>query len=203
VIRSGWFFKDILLTLPVRIEDLVYHTQCLAQEITYFFLSSQGIKMPINNDINPIFANEVPIRQIASIYPDIFAKRMNGRTKRALGDHFGLSNFGVNLTRLNSGAQSALQHVHTKQDEFVYILEGRLTLIVDAEEYMLQAGMCFGFKAGTCSHMLINRSPSDAVFLEIGDRSPDDRASYPNDDLLAERKDGSWVFSHRDGTLYK
>lgn len=159
--------------------------------------------MPTNNDPKPLYAVDVPVRQIASIYPSIFAKRMMGRTKRALGDHFALSNFGVNLTHLNPGAQSALQHVHTKQDEFVYILKGQLTLILDAEEYLLDAGMCFGFKAGTCSHMLINRSASDAVFLEIGDRSPDDRASYPNDDLLAERRDGSWFFSHRDGTLYE
>ena len=52
-----------------------------------------------------------------SLYPEPFASRMAGREKRRLGDHFGLTNFGVNLTRLVPGAVSALRHAHSRQDE--------------------------------------------------------------------------------------
>jgi uncharacterized cupin superfamily protein len=51
---------------------------------------------------------------------------MAKRQKRLLGDLFGLTNFGVNLTRLTPGGESALlhRHRHNKQDEFIYVLEG-------------------------------------------------------------------------------
>ena len=79
-------------------------------------------------------------------YPEPFASRVAGREKRALGDVFGLSNFGVNLTRLKPGAISALRHAHTRQDEFIYVLEGNPTLVTDAGDTLLAPGMCAGFR---------------------------------------------------------
>ena len=111
---------------------------------------------------------------------------MAGRVKRPLGDLFGLTNFGVNLTRLAPGAISALRHAHTKQDEFVYILEGRPTLVTDAGRTALEPGMCAGFKGGSGdAHHLVNETADDVVYLEIGDRIPGDSATYPDDDLAA------------------
>jgi uncharacterized cupin superfamily protein len=71
-----------------------------------------------------IVAAEAPLRAKPSNYPEPFASQMAGRRKQPLGDLFGLANFGVNLTQLLPGAASALRHAHTKQDEFVYILQG-------------------------------------------------------------------------------
>jgi len=124
-------------------------------------------------------------------YPEPFASRVAGREKRPLGDVFGLSNFGVNLTRLRPGAISAVRHAHTRQDEFVYVLEGHPMLVTDAGETPLAPGMCAGFKAGTGNgHHLINRTPLDAVILEVGDRTPGDAADYPDDDLRAAQAPG-------------
>ena len=64
-------------------------------------------------------------------YPDPFASRVAGLVRRALGDHFGLTHFGVNLTRLPAGGMSALRHTHRSEDEFVYILEGNPILVTD------------------------------------------------------------------------
>ena len=106
-----------------------------------------------------IVAAQAPPRAKPSIYPEPFASRMAGREKRPLGDLFGLANFGVNLVRLLPGAGSALRHAHSRQDEFVYILQGNAVLITDAGETQLSAGMCAGFKAGTGNaHQLLNRS---------------------------------------------
>jgi uncharacterized cupin superfamily protein len=128
---------------------------------------------------------------------------MAGRVKRRLGDVFGLKNFGVNLTRLAPGAISALRHSHSKQDEFVYVLEGTATLVTDDGEALLGPGHCAGFRAGASSHQLVNRTSADVVYLEVGDRSAGDQGSYPYDDLRAElRADGSWAFKHKDGTPY-
>jgi uncharacterized cupin superfamily protein len=127
-----------------------------------------------------------------------------GREKRPLGDLFGLSNFGVNLTRLAPGACSALRHAHAKQDEFVYMLEGEATLVTDAGESVLKQGMCAGFKAGTGdAHHLVNRSTKDAVFLEVGDRSAGDSVKYPDDDVVGYSvPGGKWQYTRKDGTPY-
>lgn len=150
---------------------------------------------------HPLAAAEVAPRIRASHYPEPFASRVAGRTKRALGEHFGLRNFGVNLTTLQSGAMSALYHRHTHQDEFVHVLQGQLTLVMDGRRITLTPGMCAGFPAGV-THHLINETGSPATFLEVGDRVPGDCASYPEDDLLAVSGGNGWIFMHRDGTPY-
>ncbi len=148
-------------------------------------------------------AADAPARAKASNYPEPFFSRMMKRDKRPLGDLFGLKSFGVNLTRLAPGGESALRHAHVKQDEFVYILEGRPTLVTDAGRTALEPGMCAGFRGGSGdAHHLINETAEDVVYLEIGDRLPGDGASYPDDDIVAEAVDGKWRFVHKDGTPY-
>jgi uncharacterized cupin superfamily protein len=151
-----------------------------------------------------IRAAEAPPRAKQTGYPADMAKMVEGREKRPLGDLFGLTNFGVNLTRLAPGAYSALRHAHAKQDEFVYLLEGEAVLVTDAGERLLTAGMCAGFKAGTGdAHHLHNRSQQDVLFLEVGDRTAGDAVSYPDNDVVAVYgADGKWRYTRKDGTPY-
>ena len=149
-----------------------------------------------------IDATAVEPRRRRSNYPEPFASRMEGRSKRQLGEHFGLKNFGVNLTTLEPGAVSALQHVHSLQDEFVYVVSGEIWLVSGTEEQRLVGGMCVGFPAGGSSHHLENRSGQRASYLEVGDRTAGDVASYPHDDLVARRENDAWVFTRKDGTPY-
>ena len=148
-------------------------------------------------------AAEAPPRAKPSNYPEPFASRMAKRDKRPLGDLFGLTNFGVNLTRLAPGGSSSLRHAHAKQDEFVYILEGSPTLITNAGRTPMKPGMCAGFKAGTGdAHRLVNETEEDVVYLEIGDRTPGDSAAYPDDDLAVKTVDGKLHFTHKNGAPY-
>ncbi len=151
-----------------------------------------------------VVAADAPPRKLASNYPEPFASRMMGRVKRPLGDLFGLSNFGVNLTTLLPGGMSSLRHAHSHQDELVYILKGEPTLVTDAGETVLRPGMAAGFKAGTMdAHHLVNRTDRDVVYLEIGDRAARDRAHYPDDDIVgALGTDGRWHFVHKNGQRY-
>jgi len=150
-----------------------------------------------------IAAAQAPARVKRSNYPEPFASRMLGRQKHPLGDLFGLTNFGVNLTKLAPNAASALRHAHTKQDEFVYVLEGHPTLHTDEGRIKLSPGMCAGFKAGTGNgHRLVNETEEEVVYLEVGDRTPGDEGSYPDDDLQALLVDGKWKFAHKNGTPY-
>ena len=159
----------------------------------------------MTNPTSPVavVAEEAPPRTTPSLYPAPFAARMAGRQKHPLGDLFGLTNFGVNLTRLAPQASSALRHAHAKQDEFIYVLEGHPTLHTDEGRTRLSPGMCAGFKAGTGNgHRLINETNEEVVYLEVGDRTPGDEASYPDDDMKALLVDGKWKFVHKDGSPY-
>ncbi len=149
-----------------------------------------------------VVAATVPPRARPSGYPADLADKVRGRDKHALGEVFGLANFGVNLTRLAPGAASSLRHAHTVQDEFIYILAGHPTLVTDAGETPLAPGLCAGFKAGTGNaHCLVNRSAAEVVYLEVGDRLPGDGASYPDDNLaVVMGEDGKYRYSRKDGT---
>ncbi|HEY9634394.1 MAG TPA: cupin domain-containing protein [Coleofasciculaceae cyanobacterium] len=150
--------------------------------------------------INP---QDVPDRT-SSNYPEQFKPLVAGRVKKRLGDAAGLKNFGVNLVKLEPGSYSALRHWHNSQDEFIYILEGELTLVTNAGERILKPGMAAGFPAAQADgHHLINRSDGVAVYLEVGDRTPHDLVTYPDDDLIAKDESGSWVFTHTDGSPYQ
>jgi uncharacterized cupin superfamily protein len=150
-----------------------------------------------------VVATEVAPRARATNYPEPFARRVAGREKRALGDLFALTRFGVNLTRLAPGALSALRHAHSQQDEFVYVLRGRPVLYTDDGATQLEPGMCAGFRAGSGNaHHLANESAQLVEYLELGDRTPGDACVYPDDDLAAHFVDGRWTFTRKDGSPY-
>ena len=145
----------------------------------------------------------IPISQSTG-YPEPFRAAVAGRARQRLGNAVGLTNFGVNLTTLVPGAQSALRHWHSQQDEFIYVISGELILVTDTGATKLMPGMMAGFAAGVADgHHLTNRSEQLATYLEIGDRAPGDRAEYRDDDLLALPKaEGGYYFAHRNGEAY-
>ncbi len=155
-----------------------------------------------------VMADEVQVEKVKSGYPAVFASSLGERSKRKLGDYFGLTNFGVNLTTLKDGAQTALLHSHLAADELVYLLEGELVLVCkDAggkvTETVMTRGMCAGFPKQGDAHHIKNLSGQDAVILEIGDRVRGDAGSYPDDDLVAQQDgNGKWVFLHKNGEPY-
>jgi len=136
-------------------------------------------------------------------YPAPFADVVKGRQKQVLGDLFGLTQYGVIQVTLLPGAQSALRHWHSQEDEFVYLLSGALSMIDDAGETVLGPGQCIGFQGGSRNaHHLVNRGTIPAVFLVVGSRIPGDNAFYPDDDLMwVETADGVKA-AHKDGKFY-
>ncbi len=154
--------------------------------------------------VAPAFDPKDLPEQSSTGYPEPYKTRVAGRHRRRLGDHAGLANFGVNLTRLDPGAESSMRHWHTKQDELIYVLEGEVTLVTDAGRQKLKAGMAAGFPAGKADgHQLVNETRRPVLYLEIGDRTPGDGATYSEADLAAKLVDGKWVFTHKDGSPYK
>jgi len=136
-------------------------------------------------------------------YPAPFDELVSGREKRALGNAVGLKNFGVNLVVLHPESASSQRHHHSKQDEFIYVLSGEITLCTDDGKQNIKAGECIGFPSATGNgHHLINESDSIATYIEIGDRTPGDQADYPDIDLVAKSENGRYKFYHKDGKPY-
>lgn len=142
----------------------------------------------------------VPGRK-GSSYPAPFHLKAGERVRKALGDAGGLSDFGVNLLRLPPGAWSSQRHWHSREDEFVWVLEGEVVLITDAGEETLRAGDCAAFPSGKADgHHLVNNGSKDALCLEVGTRSSDDVCTYSDIDMRIDGRDG--VYRHKDGTPY-
>lgn len=142
-----------------------------------------------------------PVRE-GSGYPPPLNEPCRRRKRWQLGDAAGLSDFGVNLLRLEPGTWSSQRHWHTAEDEFVWVLSGEVVLVTDAGEEVLRAGDCAGFKAGVADgHHLQNRSSQPALLLEVGSRrEAADAADYPDVDL---RWSGTAGYAHKDGTPYR
>lgn len=165
--------------------------------------NDQFTENPQMKNRDPVLALDIPPRIAPSLYPEPFVARMEGREKRQLGDYFGLTNFGINLKRLKPNAISTLRHSHSKQDEFMYILQGRPILQTDDGRVQLSPGMRVGFSAGKGNaNNLINETDEDVLYLEIGDRTPGDEAVYPEYDIQASLFDETWAFTHKDGSPY-
>jgi uncharacterized cupin superfamily protein len=138
-----------------------------------------------------------------SRYPAPFNEPCMMRTKHLLGDVFGITQFGVNLAILAPGAWSAQRHWHEKEDEFIYVTDGIITLCDDDGEHILTAGMCAGFKANNGNgHCLKNLSDKPATYLEVGSRIPNEKVVYSDIDMATENSSGKYVYSRKDGTGY-
>lgn len=136
-------------------------------------------------------------------YPAPFDRVVVGRERKRLGNAAGLDQFGVNLTTLKPGAASALRHWHHSEDEFVYVLAGEVVLIEDSGETVLKPGDAAGFKANSpVGHHLVNRTGSDALYLEIGTRAKIERADYPDVDLVMVRDEKGARYTHKNGDPY-
>ncbi len=134
-------------------------------------------------------------------YPAPFHLPAGERVRQRLGDAGGLSQFGVNLLHLPPGTWSAQRHWHSAEDEFVWVLQGEVTLVTDKGEEILGVGECAAFPKGQANgHHLINNSNELAVVLEVGTRSSDDVCEYPDIDLRIDARIGH--YTHKDGTPY-
>jgi uncharacterized cupin superfamily protein len=140
-----------------------------------------------------------------SRYPPPFDEPCRRRTWLRLGDAAGLTQFGVNLVRLEPGAWSSQRHWHSHEDEFVHVLEGEPVLVTDKGEEPMRAGDCAGFKAGERDgHCFQNRSEKDVLLLVVGSRNDEDHGEYSDIDMefTAGRYSGKGGYRHKDGTPY-
>lgn len=144
--------------------------------------------------------DSLPLRT-GTIYPPPLDAQVRGRSSLRLGDAGGLSQFGVNLVILAPGAQSSIRHWHEKEDEFVWVLSGTVTMRTEAGDEPMGPGDCAAFPAGRADgHCFVNRGEEDARLLVVGSRIPGEVAHYPDLKIRLEPSGGKAVFLNEDGT---
>lgn len=147
--------------------------------------------------------SKAPVKT-GSIYPEPYASQMAGRSSQRLGDLAGLTQFGVNIVRLEPGAVASLRHWHMNEDEFAMVLDGELILVEDDGETPMSPGDCAAWKAGVENgHRFINRSDKPARFLIVGSKAPHEIATYSDVDLRVEIEEGKPTFTYRDSTPWE
>jgi uncharacterized cupin superfamily protein len=145
---------------------------------------------------------KVPVEK-ATTYPDPYWQVTAGREKQRLGNSIGLNQFGVNLVTLKPGAWSSQRHWHRNEDEFVYVLEGEVTLCEDHGEVVLRPGDTAGWKANSrIGHCLINRTQHVVRYIEVGTRAPFETAVYPDIDMRNERDKNGPRYLRKTGEPY-
>ena len=138
-----------------------------------------------------------------SSYPPPFDAPCAGREKHALGDAFGLTDYGINQVTLPPGTASSQRHWHSAEDEFVYILAGKPTLVTDGGRTLLRPGMCAGFPAGSGDgHHLLNETDDVVSYLEVGSRRPGDDVEYSDIDMRIAGRGRGGGYERKDGTPY-
>lgn len=102
------------------------------------------------------------------------------RHTKSLGDLVGLTSVGFHLVRVEPGDETTQHHNHECSDEFVYILSGSGTLMLDDEEIEIEAGDFAGFPMNGPAHSMKNTGQDDLVYLMGGGRPNIDICNYPN-----------------------
>jgi uncharacterized cupin superfamily protein len=147
-----------------------------------------GVTMPTTK--TALHTNDVEPR-VGTDYPAPHDVPCRQRRRRRLSDAFGLSQFGANLVELPPGAWSSQRHWHERQDEFIYVVEGEVTLVTNEGETVLRPGMFAGFRSGVANgHHLTNRSNAIARVLEVGTRTTAETAHYPDIGMMYREGEG-------------
>ncbi|HEU0223457.1 MAG TPA: cupin domain-containing protein, partial [Paracoccaceae bacterium] len=97
--------------------------------------------------------------------------------------------------------RSSLRHWHDGEDEFVYMLQGRVTLDEDSGRTILGPGDAAGFAAGRPNgHCLINESGAPATYLVCGTRADRDVCHYSGLDMVNSFDGVTARNTRRDGS---
>jgi uncharacterized cupin superfamily protein len=147
-------------------------------------------------------AGSVPAEVCGNAYPAAWSDL--GRAEDiALSDAAGLTQFGAFVEILHPGALSSLRHWHEAEDEFLYVLDGPVTLLEEGGPRPIGAGTSVCWPAGVANgHCLRNDGTAPVRLFIVGSRLPEDACHYPDIDLHYSRKQGLRAFLRKDGTPY-
>lgn len=132
----------------------------------------------------------MPIIRAAQRQIEIIETAQAGVSNREewISEPAGLTGLGAFVHVLAPGTRSSIKHWHASEDEFVYVLDGEVTVIEGEAEYLLGPGDAAAFPKGSpLGHYLWNRSAAEARCLVAGTRAQVDHVTYPDHDRVMLR----------------
>ena len=94
----------------------------------------------------------------------------------------GLSRIGIRYEIIPPGHRTSLPHAHEKEEEFIFVVEGRPDVWIDGVLHSLGPGDGVAFPAGTgIAHTFINNSAEPVHLLVYGEKIDGERINYPVD----------------------
>ena len=112
------------------------------------------------------------------------------RINKSLGDRTGITDFGFHLIEVPSGKESTEYHVHSHEDECVYVLSGQGEVLIGEAWTPVSAGDFIGYRAGGQAHTMKNTGSSVLKCIVVGTRSPYDVGDYPHQKKRLYRRAG-------------
>ncbi len=116
----------------------------------------------------------------------------------------GVTQFGAYIDRLAPGAWSSFRHWHSAEDEFLYVLEGIVT--VRDEDGMRDLGPCDAacWRHGDPNgHHVTNRGDLPCRYVIVGSRVAQDVCTYPDDGRRQINGATRWQIVATDGTVLR
>jgi len=128
----------------------------------------------------------------------------DGRVWLYYSDAGGLTHYGAYVETLQPGARSSEKNWHEKEDEFLYVLAGELTVIENDVETVLHPGDAACWPAGQpIAHTVVNRSSAACTYLIVGTRVTHDVCHYPESGRACHTEGETWRLEASDGTVLK
>lgn len=121
-----------------------------------------------------------------------------------LSDVGGLTQYGAYVQVLQPGARSSNRHWHEKEDEFLYVLSGEVTVTENDGAHTLRAGDSACWPAGQPNaHHVSNQSSEPCSYLIVGTRVTHDVCHYPDTGRTLYSEGATWRLVEADGQLVK
>ena len=121
------------------------------------------------------------------------------RNNKSIGDAAGLKNIGVNLITVEPGSRSTEYHFHHYEEECVYVLSGRGTVVIGEQKCQVGPGDFLGHPINKVAHEMINDGTEPLVCLVIGQRLMQDITDYPRKGKRLYRHSGERSLVDIDG----
>ena len=122
----------------------------------------------------------------------------------SFSDSAGLLQYGAYLQTLLPGAKSSTRHWHEKEDEFLFVVSGQVTVVEDDGAHVLEPGDAACWPAGVANaHQVLNRSADPCSYLLVGTRLTHDVCHYPDVRKTLYTEGDRWRVEDADGRVLK
>lgn len=121
-----------------------------------------------------------------------------------LSEAGGITQYGAYLQTLQPGARSSTRHWHEREDEFLFVVSGQVTVVENDGKHVLQPGDAACWPAGDANaHCVLNESGEPCSYLIVGTRLTHDVCHYPDVGRTLFTEGSLWRLEDAEGQVLR